>query len=76
MPLSAKPMPSSGPGADKNLLGNQLKERGGGGSEIYSLHPEALASSSWREMAAITSRGRHCQAPQMQLHWWGHEKTW
>lgn len=75
MPLSAKPMPSSVPGANENLLGNQSGEGAGGGSVIYSPLPEALAAS-WKKMAVITSRGRHYQSPQVQLHWWEHEKTW
>lgn len=55
MPLSAKTMPNSVPGVNENLLGNQAEKRGGGGSVIYSPLPEALASTSWKETAVITS---------------------
>lgn len=27
-------------------------------------------------MALIISRGKHYQSAQIQLLWWGHEKTW
>lgn len=60
----------------KSVRKSVTEERGGGGSVIYTPLPEALASSFSNEMAVITSRGRHHQSAQIQLHWWGHEKTW